>query len=840
MTDLRGKQIREGYRFLLSLSATSSSSSSIGAELKPKIISDGNGVRTALRVGTESIESSAYGITGVSGAFIEGNNSSIRFNFALGDFLSFNRDSNVFNITVNDTNKLNITSSSLSTGGLYHHRMKNNIDSTSGIAIIDYRDLNHYYKLLTNNNDANGGFNDLRPLYISLVSGNVYFANGAVSIDHGTGELNANSNISISNKGPLLKLVNTTANSHDFWLHTNNNNFYVLTDRNNDIAHEPPYPFELRNSTETGYIYGKQIITNDISLDAVTLDGIDSTQFLRSDVEDEKTNGVLRFKNNVPATFGNANEMMIYHNGTHAVIGSFKQDGIVVYSSGPMYVDTNRGGDIIFRDASNGYATRLTLNMVSGVLVFANETTTDGIPNRIKLWSGTSETNSYGFGISNGRLNYTTTNGGTHSFYSNGVLLGEINSTGITSTNEIRFGADAENNKLSTGRLYLRGSSPTIYFQDTGNGVNSSTGAPNDITSGMIHVNSNLMYFLRGDGDTTVWNALNSAWPLYLNLTNNDAVFGGNVILTTSALSFGSRVASSPADLNKHIRLYSNTYGFSITGGRLNYVAPEDAKHAFYINNALVAQIDPNGSGVSGVTSIVTVEKGDARYAQLAGVNEFTNRQRIQSTAPTLDFYETDVSAENRIWRIIANDTNFYIQIVNDAYTSTRSPFVAQRTGNDISNILFYKGANVLAARIDDAGTGLAYAQSVVTREKGDARYLRGAKSESTLYNFANKSTVTIPHTLGAIPDIVYVYFSAKVANNGYAAGERIQLGSWTGGDVEESGDTGKEGFTVSYNSTNVYINFGPKQIRMVAKNTLSHVYMDPTQWEVGVKVFTI
>jgi hypothetical protein len=66
--------------------------------------------------------------------------------------------------------------------------------------------------------------------------------------------------------------------------------------------------------------------------------------------------------------------------------------------------------------------------------------------------------------------------------------------------------------------LYIRNSSPTIYLRDT------------DHQSGMIHQNSNLMYFLRGSGtDSTSWATVNGAWPLVLNMTNNNAEFGGNI-----------------------------------------------------------------------------------------------------------------------------------------------------------------------------------------------------------------------------------------------------------------------------------------------------------------------
>jgi len=60
--------------------------------------------------------------------------------------------------------------------------------------------------------------------------------------------------------------------------------------------------------------------TPSVSSDANTLDGIDSTQFLRSDTADTKTSGDLSFSDNVKATFGNSADLQIYHDGSNSVI----------------------------------------------------------------------------------------------------------------------------------------------------------------------------------------------------------------------------------------------------------------------------------------------------------------------------------------------------------------------------------------------------------------------------------------------------------------------------------------------------------------------------------------
>jgi len=50
----------------------------------------------------------------------------------------------------------------------------------------------------------------------------------------------------------------------------------------------------------------------------------------------------------------------------------------------------------------------------------------------------------------------------------------------------------------------------------------------------MIHCNSNIFYILRGGNDSTSWSTVGSgSWPLEINLTNNNAQFGGIVTAIT-------------------------------------------------------------------------------------------------------------------------------------------------------------------------------------------------------------------------------------------------------------------------------------------------------------------
>jgi len=66
-------------------------------------------------------------------------------------------------------------------------------------------------------------------------------------------------------------------------------------------------------------------------------------------------------------------------------------------------------------------------------------------------------------------------------------------------------------------KLVTTGTSPTLYLKDT------------DQRSGMIHMNSNRMYFLSGVTNSETWTQINSQWPLYLQTDTNQALFGGNI-----------------------------------------------------------------------------------------------------------------------------------------------------------------------------------------------------------------------------------------------------------------------------------------------------------------------
>jgi hypothetical protein len=120
-----------------------------------------------------------------------------------------------------------------------------------------------------------------------------------------------------------------------------------------------------------------------------------------------------------------------------------------------------------------------------------------------------------------------------------------------------------------------------MYFKDT------------NARSGMIHVNSNRIYFLSGLTNSETFAQVNGQWPLYLQLTTNKAVFGGTITLNTGntasskfkvtqavtnlTIRFGAEGANEVTIANnfgcsgRTIILHISCGGFATSGGLKTY-----------------------------------------------------------------------------------------------------------------------------------------------------------------------------------------------------------------------------------------------------------------------------
>jgi hypothetical protein len=88
-------------------------------------------------------------------------------------------------------------------------------------------------------------------------------------------------------------------------------------------------------------------------LAADTLDGVNSTQFLRSDAADTKTSGDLNFSDNVKATFG-AGDLQIYHDGTNSWIQDSGTGNLLVTGGSEVRITTPSATEFMARFINNG------------------------------------------------------------------------------------------------------------------------------------------------------------------------------------------------------------------------------------------------------------------------------------------------------------------------------------------------------------------------------------------------------------------------------------------------------------------------------------------------------
>lgn len=168
-------------------------------------------------------------------------------------------------------------------------------------------------------------------------------------------------------------------------------------------------------------------------------------------------------------------------------------------------------------------------------------------------------------------------------------------------------GTDSDNlgaGGTTAGNITINNASPTVYFRDTNH------------VSGMIHMNSDLMYFLTGSGvDSGSWQQNGSTWPLTINM-NNDAInVGGTLSLAEGNLNLGSEAITSSAgtirDANGGwVRTYNNTGWYNGTHGGgwymtdSSYLRNYGAKGVYVNTNGLPALWGVSGSsyGVHGTS----------------------------------------------------------------------------------------------------------------------------------------------------------------------------------------------------------------------------------------------
>jgi len=188
---------------------------------------------------------------------------------------------------------------------------------------------------------------------------------------------------------------------------------------------------------------------------------------------------------------------------------------------------TNTASKIVARD-SNGdiyarYVNGEYMNMSHGASArnsdtvfysstdnYIRKTTASGMRSSLNVPTRTGEDASGSWGIN---ITGSAATAGTATNQSGGT----VSATTITSSGIITCNAN---------KMVITGESPTLYLRD------------NNARTGMIHQNDNRMYFLSGPANSDSWAiTANSRWPLYIETTTNQAVFGGDIDAAAGTVS---------------------------------------------------------------------------------------------------------------------------------------------------------------------------------------------------------------------------------------------------------------------------------------------------------------
>ena len=147
-----------------------------------------------------------------------------------------------------------------------------------------------------------------------------------------------------------------------------------------------------------------------------------------------------------------------------------------------------------------------------------------------------------------------------------------------------------------------------------------------------------------------------------------------------------------------------------------------------------------------------------------------------------------------------------------------------------------------LAAATTTLSAGVELATTAETQTGTDAvraitpAGMKAALGFSTYYESGAQTitagaSVTLAHSLGAIPKLVLAELVCGTTNAGYAVGDRIPFISNTNGG-------GSNGASLSYNTTNVIITYGSSNVSVINQDTGALTNITPASWSVVVRAW--
>lgn len=135
-------------------------------------------------------------------------------------------------------------------------------------------------------------------------------------------------------------------------------------------------------------------------------------------------------------------------------------------------------------------------------------------------------------------------------------------------------------------------------------------------------------------------------------------------------------------------------------------------------------------------SSVMTRLRTDNRYVQLSG-STMTGSLTMQDSQPNLIFRETDQGTDLKVWYQLMTSSQLRFQPRSDAGVAQTGNFTLHRDATGCTDAtLIVVGDNTATPQFD----------SVITRRRGDARYVEQSNMQSGQHTgVANPSTVTFP-----------------------------------------------------------------------------------------------
>ena len=209
----------------------------------------------------------------------------------------------------------------------------------------------------------------------------------------------------------------------------------------------------------------------------------------------------------------------------------------------------------------------------------------------------------------------------------------------------------------------------------------------------------------------------------------------GNGLLESSAIIGYGNGAPQAADPGPPV-ITANAPGQLIffttpPGGpaRKEVMRLHSASARFMINAIVSAQVDPAGTATVNGTTIITQEKGDFRYVDFLTTQTISGQKTFNAPV-TINFQFNTALATGKGIQLTPGSVSGQLAIQAASTAAANTPMFQTYSGinenirAEAGGALYLSIGGVEAARLGAAGTAMGSATMLVTREKGDFRYL--------------------------------------------------------------------------------------------------------------------